>query len=186
MPQAPVQEVLDLLAKHRDVIYPGEQITVLELSLRTAFIAEEAKLPSNEITAALLRNLQHMLRLEGEEASSDEATGRYLRRWFGDSVVEPIRLQGSAKRYLCAIEPDYVGHLSDSSAKSLAAQGGPMSEDEAEEFSKLPYAEAAIRLLRLHDRAKLDGYSAPELDHFVPHLDAATVVVDKLSPSQLI
>jgi predicted HD phosphohydrolase len=186
MPQEPVKEVLDLLTEHRDLIYPGERITILELSLRTAFLAEEAKSPSTEITAALLHNLGHLLQNESEGKTSDEMVRDYLRRWFGDPVIEPIQMQIPAKRYLCATEPSYVGQLSESSSKSLAQQGGPMSPSEMEGFLKSPYAEAAIRLRHLHDRAKVDGSSAPEPDHFVPHLDASTIEIDHLSPAQIV
>ena len=193
MPQACVQEVLDLLTKHNEVVYPGERITILELSLRAAFLAEEAKAPSYEITAALLHNLGHLLRLESEGGAApdkltptDDITSGYLRRWFGDSVIVPIQLQVAAKRYLCASEPGYVDQLTDSSKHSLATQGGPMSAADAEEFLKSPHAEVAVRLRRLHDRAKLDGFSAPEIDRFVPHLDASTVIIDRLSASQIV
>lgn len=193
MPQVPVKEVLDLLAKHNEVVYPGERISILELSLRTAFLAEEAKAPSSEITAALLHNLGHLLHLENEGGAkpgrltaTDDITGDYLRRWFGDSVIEPIRLQVAAKRYLSAAEPGYADQLTGSSNQSLATQGGPMSPAEADEFQKSQYAEVAVRIRRLHDRAKVDGSSAPDLDHFVPHLDASTVVIDRLSASQFI
>lgn len=193
MPQEPVKEVLGLLVKEGDQPYPGERMTILEHSLRTAFLAEESKAPSYEVAAALLHNVGYLLDCESEGATErdggstrGDVTSDYLRRWFGDSVIEPIRLQAAAKRYLCATEPGYVSQLSESSAKLLAMQGGPMSAPDAEVFLKSSHAEAAVRLRRLHDRAKSDGSSAPELDHFVPHLDAATVVIDRLSPSQII
>lgn len=186
MPQEPVKEVLDLLTKNSDFVYPGEPLTILELSLRTAFLAEKSKAPSTEITAALLRNVGLLLQRESEGGAPDETVRSYLGRWFSDFVIEPIQLQVAAKRYLCATEPGYVGQLSESFSHSLAAQDGPMSESEVESFLKSPHAEAAIRLQRLHDRARVDGSSAPELDHFVPHLDASTIEIDHLSPAQIV
>ena len=29
-------------------------------------------------------------------------------RYFGPAVVDPVRLHVAAKRYLCAVEPDYL------------------------------------------------------------------------------
>jgi predicted HD phosphohydrolase len=47
-----------------------------------------------------------------------------LRRHFGEPVLAPIRLHVAAKRYLCAIDPDYRAELSAGSQRSLEMQGG--------------------------------------------------------------
>ena len=59
---------------------------------------------------------------------------RWLAERFGPEVSEPVRLHVAAKRYLCAVEPDYFGKLSPDSVRSLGLQGGPMSADEIEAF----------------------------------------------------
>ena len=93
-----------------------------------------------------------------------------------DSVIEPIRLHVAAKRYLCTAEPDYLAQLSESSAKSLALQGGPMSELEVEIFLSSPFADTAIRLRRWDDEAKIESLHTPALKHYLPHLQAASML----------
>jgi predicted HD phosphohydrolase len=66
-----------------------------------------------QVTAALLG--------QGAPASDAEADGdmrheeraaRYLARWFGSEVIEPIRLHVPTKRFLVATDPAYRETLS--------------------------------------------------------------------------
>ena len=191
MSQNPTKEMLELLAKHGDKPYPGETMTLLEHSIRTAWLAEQQKVPSTEIVAALLHNLEQILYNPGQNAAPagndnapQEITRHYIRRWFGEAVFEPIRMQSEATRYLQAKEPEYAGQISEASSRVLQVGRGPMTEAEAEAFLKSPYAEAAIRLRRWHDMAMVQNLSAPPLDHFLPHLDAASTVTDHLGPAE--
>ena len=54
---------------------------------------------------------------------------------FGPDVTAPIALHVEAKRYLCAVEPDYFDRLSEASRLSLATQGGAMTAAEAAAFA---------------------------------------------------
>lgn len=192
MSQNPTKEMLELLAKHGDKPYPGEAITLLEHSIRTAWLAEQEKVPSTKIVAALLHNLEQILYNPGQNAAPtgkdnapEEITHHhYIRRWFGEPVFEPIRMQPEATRYLQAKEPEYASQISETSAKELQKGKGPMTEAEADAFLKLPYAEAAIRLRHWHDMAMVQNLSAPPLDHFLPHLDAASTVTDHIRAAE--
>jgi predicted HD phosphohydrolase len=94
----------------------------------------------------------------------------FLVRYFPADVTEPVRLHVAAKRYLCAIEPDYFGLLSPDSVLSLSLQGGPMSPPEVAAFRAERYAEAAVLLRRCDDAAKVKDLPTPDLEHFVPFL----------------
>ncbi len=76
---------------------------------------------------------------EGVDDRHEEQGQRWLERWFGPEVTEPVRLHVAAKRFLCATEPDYFGRLAPDSVLSLSLQGGPMS---AEEVAAVPRAPA--------------------------------------------
>lgn len=68
-----------------------------------------------------------------------------------------------AKRYLCAIDPEYHAGLSGASKRSLEVQGGPMNEQELRAFEQMAGTDAAIALRRRDDRAKVAGKSVPPL-----------------------
>ena len=64
------------------------------------------------ITAALLHDVGHLLHQlpdrtpdEGVDDQHEQLAGRWLARWFGPEVVEPIRMHVDAKRDLCASSP---------------------------------------------------------------------------------
>jgi predicted HD phosphohydrolase len=57
--------------------------------------------------------------------------------------------------------------------QSLALQGGPFSQAEAEEFANRPFAMKAVALRRWDDEAKLKDFAVPGLDHYLPRLLAA-------------
>jgi gamma-butyrobetaine dioxygenase len=182
MTEKPVQDLLDLLRARGNASYFGERVSVLEHSLQAAHFAEQANAPSTEIAAALLHDVGHLLHHEAEDIADqghdtkhEEIACAHLRQWFGDSVVAPVQMHVAAKRYLCAAEPGYLAQLSESSIKSLALQGGPMSPEEAAAFLASPFAESAIRLRRWDDEAKIEHLPTPPLDYFLPHLIAASI-----------
>ena len=81
------------------------------------------------------------------------ARAQWLAERFSPEVSEPVRLHVAAKRYLCAVEPDYFGKLSPDSVRSLGLQGGPMSADEIETFRRHPQHAEAVRLRRYDEEA---------------------------------
>lgn len=54
--------------------------------------------------------------------------------------------------------------------RSLALQGGPMSQREAAAFEALPQAGAAVRLRRFDEAAKVKDLATPPVAHFLPHV----------------
>jgi predicted HD phosphohydrolase len=90
----------------------------------------------------------------------------WLQQFFPEQVTESIRLHVPAKRYLCAVDAQYWSGLSDGSKTSLVKQGGPMTEREVDEFELTPGYEAAVRLRRIDDRAKVVGLDVPPLSHY--------------------
>lgn len=148
-------------------------------ALQAATLAEAAGCSSALITACLLHDIGHMVHDLGEDPASQGIDDRheelgqvFLRDHFGPEVTEPVRLHVAAKRYLCGTEADYFARLSSDSVRSLALQGGPMSEAEAAAFRAQPYALDAVQLRRFDEGAKVKGLETPPAAHFVPHLRA--------------
>jgi predicted HD phosphohydrolase len=81
-------------------------------------------------------------------------------------------LHVAAKRYLCGVDTDYLRRLSPASIQSLGLQGGPLTEEEAEEFIHSPYSQQAILVRRWDDLAKVPGLATPALQHYRPLLES--------------
>jgi phosphonate degradation associated HDIG domain protein len=162
--------------------YFGEPVSQLEHALQTAFQAEQEGASDTLIAAALLHDVGHLLHNAPEDIADRGVDGRHervgatwLARYFPAAVTEPIRLHVEAKRYLCAIDDAYQRGLSAASIRSLALQGGPMSDEEVREFVASPYAREGARLRRWDDLAKVAGLKAPELAQYQSLLENLSV-----------
>lgn len=149
-------------------------------ALQAAWLAEKSGCSSALITACLLHDIGHMVHDLGEDPAGrgiddrhEELGQAYLQDHFGPDVTEPVRLHVAAKRYLCGTEADYFACLSPDSVRSLALQGGPMTEAEAASFRAKPHALDAVQLRRFDEGAKVRGLETPLAEHFVPHIRAS-------------
>lgn len=173
-----MQEIWDALAKRGHEEYGGELVTQLEHGVQAATLAEKEGAGDVLITAALLHDVGHMIDVppgetiatiadKGIDAVHEDVGAAYLKRWFGDEVLWPIRHHVAAKRYLCLRKPGYMEALSPASVKSLALQGGPFTDAEADEWLKQPFAHEGVRLRVWDDLAKDPEMVTPPLAHFI-------------------
>ncbi|MGC7404470.1 phosphonate degradation HD-domain oxygenase [Pandoraea pneumonica] len=175
-------DIRTLFDKFGSLAYSGEPVTQLEHALQSGALAQSEGADEALVAASFLHDLGHLLNLQGEtptERGIDDLHQYYalpfLRPLFGDAVLEPIRLHVDAKRCLCAVDAEYFSQLSADSVRSLALQGGVFSEEEAKTFLGREHAEAAMRLRRWDDRAKIAGMETPSLDHFMKVLERVTI-----------
>ena len=180
MPHKIVEFLLDLLAKKgSNLQYGNEKVTQLEHALQCAELAEQHKLPNSIIAAALLHDIGHLLYEdkdpihEGKDGHHENLGADYLAKYFGEEVINPIRAHVDSKKYLASVEDEYYNFFSEASQISLAAQGGPFSKEEAEEFIKKPFMKEAVKMRRFDDMAKILNKKTPDLNHFKPYLDKA-------------
>ena len=173
MQTSTVDQVFEVLATGGGTAYFGEPVTVLEHSLQAAWIIQQNGGESTLVAAALLHDLGHLLHLQGEDAAQRGLDTRHeelgvaaLAGHLPAVVLDPIRMHVAAKRYLCFAEPKYRKALSPSSVESLALQGGPMTEAEAEGYLAEPHALEAVRLRRADDAAKIAGMAVPGLESY--------------------
>jgi phosphonate degradation associated HDIG domain protein len=179
MTQDAVTELASLLEGKGARRYGLSAVNQLQHALQAALLAEQAGCDAALVTAALLHDIGHMVHGLGESPAEEgiddrhEELGRaFLAPMFGPEVTEPVRLHVPAKRYLCAAEPAYVATLSPDSVLSLKLQGGAMSADEVARFRALPHAEAAVRLRRFDEAAKVAELPTPPVAHFLPYVRA--------------
>jgi len=150
--------------------YLGEPVSIGTHMLQAGALAEAAGAEPQLVAAALLHDIGH---LRGEPDNRHGPAGaRWLSRWFGEAVTEPVRLHVAAKRYLCAAEPGYFELLSAESVRTLALQGGPMTPGEQAAFEALPHARDAVAVRRWDDAAKAPAVTPLGFAHFAPLLAA--------------
>ena len=155
--------------------YGGEAVTQLEHALQCATLAETGNQSQEMIVACLLHDIGHLLDKSSDREKNDNHESRaipLLQQFFSAAVTEPIRLHVRAKQYLCAVDAGYWETLSPQSRHTLQLQGGIFNKIEAEKFINQPFAQQAVQLRQWDDRAKVVGFSTPDLDHFVPIVTA--------------
>jgi gamma-butyrobetaine dioxygenase len=172
--------------------YLGEDVTMIQHQLQAGALAIGCG--DALVVAALLHDIGHVIGREEDgagaadaladdrDAHHDASGARWLSRWFGPEVTEPVRLHVAAKRYLVATESAYAAKLSEASAHTLRLQGGPMSPDEVGEFESLPYAHDAVALRRLDEAAKDASLDVPGLDIHRDVLRRAMIVKVRTVP----
>jgi phosphonate degradation associated HDIG domain protein len=169
-----------LFAERGDSAYGGERVSQREHALQAAAPARRDGAGAALIVAALLHDVGHLLHDlpddapgRGVDDTHEALAARWLSRWFGPGVVEPVRLHVDAKRYLCAVEPEYLRRLSAPSTVSLRLQGGPMSADEVRAFRESPHQAEAVALRRWDDEAKHPGLAVPDFESYTPTIEEA-------------
>ena len=148
----PINQNRDLFDQRGHLAY-GEGVSQLQHALQAASLAERDDAPSNLIVAALLHDFGHLLHGLPEDVAEQGVDGhheqigeKWLEKYFGPEVSQPVRLHVAAKRYQCTINSDYFSQLSSASKKSFALQGGKMSGDEIIAFEKNPFFKDALQL----------------------------------------
>lgn len=175
-----IDEIFRVFGEYGAEQYLGEQVSMMEHMLQSAYAAEQDGAPSRLVAAALLHDYGHFIHGLPEDSADhgvdtrhEEVAYRFLAEHFGEEIAEPIRMHVAAKRYLCAVEPAYLAELSPASIHSLELQGGPYAPDEVAEFEASPHAETAVRLRRYDDVGKVPGLATPDLEHYRPILESA-------------
>ncbi len=175
-----LEPLVEMFAGAGTAEYLGEPVTMAQHMLQAGARAEAAGAPPHLVAAALLHDLGHVdgevvtgLELMAGTDNRHSHTAPMLGRWFGPEVTEPVRLHVAAKRYLCAVEPDYHDQLSEASKYTLKVQGGVMTPEQAAEFAALPGAADAVAVRRWDEEAKdPNADTPPAFEHFLPLLAA--------------
>jgi [1-hydroxy-2-(trimethylamino)ethyl]phosphonate dioxygenase len=172
-----VDFIVDIFDRRGADSYLGEAVTMSQHMLQAALLAEESGAGDDMIAAALLHDIGHYTNEFPEDALEkgidnrhDTAGAAVLAQFFPESVTACVRHHVQAKRYLCATDPDYFNQLTPASVHSLDLQGGPMNEQEIEEFRALPHLDAIIQIRKWDDGGKIEAKPTPPIAHYTPML----------------
>lgn len=174
--------IADIFERRGAESYLGEQVTMSEHMLQGACLAEQDNASDELVVAALLHDIGHYTSEFGtyspedrKDKYHDAAGARVLEPYFPPVITQCVRLHVAAKRYLCAVDPDYLGQLSKPSIHSLSLQGGPMNEEEVAEFESSPFHKEAIMVRKWDDEGKVAGMKTKS---FGDYTDMLQKIVD--------
>ena len=160
----------------------GEDVTETQHALQCATFARANGESPAVVAACLLHDYGHLVHDLGEDIADHGVDAHHetlganrLARLFTPEVVEPVRLHVAAKRYLCWKLPHYYDGLSEASQKSLALQGGPMTDAEGHAFEQHPHYENAVILRRYDDMGKVADMKTPDFEAFRADLEAFAI-----------
>ena len=121
-------------------LYIGEKVTISENMIQTAMLAEKNNCSTSLVCSSLLHDYGHFILENPDDLINKKKDGKhedigyeFLKKYFVNDVVKPIKYHVEAKRYLVRDEK-YYHILSEASKVSLKLQGGIMDDKEAKEF----------------------------------------------------
>jgi predicted HD phosphohydrolase len=172
-----VQEIVDACASMQGLPYDGEPVDQLEHALQCAAIARSEHGEPEFVVAALLHDIARApavagIPYDGPREHHGATAARWLEPRVGARIAWLAEQHVAAKRYLVATDADYHACLTDVSARTLIAQGGPMSADEVAAFEAHPDHALALRLREIDDAGKVPGAAVPGLEAYVADLEA--------------
>ena len=141
-------------------LYIGEKVTLTEHMIQTAMNAEKAKSSDSLVCACLLHDYGHFILENPDKLVKKKLNGKhedigyeYLKKFFKEDMVTPIKYHVLAKRYL-ARNKKYYSLLSKASKISLKLQGGTLNKKESKDFEKQNFFKNTIKLRKFDEAAK--------------------------------
>jgi phosphonate degradation associated HDIG domain protein len=166
-----IQAISELYQKRGNLHYDGEGVSQLAHAWQCGMLAKDYGASPKLQLAAWLHDIGHLLsKKEGTPTSygyddhHEQTGGKYLAQLFSEEVSQPVFMHVLAKRYLVSTDPEYQKSLSPDSIRSLALQGGNMTEQECAEFIGHPFAQDAIQLRRWDELGKSAQLAMPTED----------------------
>ena len=175
-----IEKIIDKFQNNKS-LYIGEKVTIAEHMIQSAMMAEKIKSKDTLICSCLLHDYGHFILDDPDELVREKKDGKhedvgyeYLKKYFKEEIVEPIKNHVLAKRYL-ARDQKYFNILSPASITSLKLQGGLMSDDEAQTFEKNKYFKDSIKLRRFDEAAKNEGVKIKDIIEYKSLLQASLI-----------
>jgi predicted HD phosphohydrolase len=159
------RQLLEVFEIRGQLTYEGESLNQLEHAWQCGQLAKSAGASETLQLAAWLHDVGHLFTnlagtptLKGVDDRHEVVGAELLHLLWGPEVSQPVRLHVQAKRYMFTCVPGYTDKLSTDSMRSLALQGGPMSDSECEVFRADTFSDDAQRLRSWDEAAKRNGW----------------------------
>ena len=158
-------ELLQIYTAHGSADYIGEPITQQSHMLQAAYMAMKSGADNELILAAFFHDIGHLCanddapKMDGLGIVDHEGIGaRFLAsRGCSTRLCTLVESHVQAKRYLCWKNPKYLAQLSEASRGTLEFQGGPMTTEEANEFTNRKDYHDILRLRVWDEQAKIEN-----------------------------
>lgn len=161
------------------------KMTELDHGLQCAYELALAAPEDVELqVAGLLHDIAHRMDHEHGGPQHGVLGGQAVIGLMGPRVAELVESHVPAKRWLVTRDQAYRSILSPISIMTLEAQGGTMTDEEADAFETTTWWQDALVLRRADDNAKTPGREVPDLDHWVPAINALAAGVSAPAPAQ--
>ena len=184
--QGVVEFIRQVFEKRGAEAYLGECVTMSEHMLQSAALAEAADAGDELIVAALLHDVGHFSNDFPDDALEqsidnrhEEAGANLLAPWFSELIVDCVRHHVAAKRYLCAVDPEYYSTLSPASVHTLKLQGGAMSADAVDVFAKQENLNSILQVRRWDEAGKIARKHTPSFEHYLPMMRRVLQTADR-------
>ncbi len=165
----------DIFERRGGEEYLGEPVTMAEHMLQGAHFAAKAGEPDMIVVSALLHDIGHFTSEFGTFSMDDtkdrlheEAGAEVLEAYFPTLVTDCVRYHVAAKRYLCAVKPEYYKRLSEASIHSLNLQGGAMGDAEVEAFEQNPNLAEIVKVRYYDEAGKRGDLETKPFSHYAP------------------
>ncbi|MET9487848.1 HD domain-containing protein [Nocardia sp. NPDC006630] len=167
-----VEDLMTLLADCEDAWdmpdRSGDPVDILDHDRQCAELLRQQFPDDEELqVAGLVHDIGHVL-VPGDDAGHGRHGANAVRGLLGPRVARLVELHVTAKRYLAATDAVHTATLSESSQRTLIAQGGPMTSEEIATFESGPDFTAALALRRADDAGKVIGLTVHSLDSWQP------------------
>ena len=170
-----IEKIIDILGNANEREYIGEPISQLEHALQCAHFAEKCKGTEEVILACLFHDIGHLCAPAGSPemdglgiVDHEKIGGEFLQKiGFSDLIIDLVENHVQGKRYLCFKNPSYYKQLSPASKGTLDFQGGPMSEEEANQYENHEFFEQRILVRRCDEMAKKKDLTVAPLEDYV-------------------
>jgi predicted HD phosphohydrolase len=172
-----VDEIVAACESMAGLPYDGEPVDQLQHALQCAALARGRREDREFVVAALLHDIARApavagIPYDGPREHHGETAARWLAPRVGPRVAWLAEQHVAAKRYLVATHPEYASRLTEVSARTLRAQGGPMTAAEVEAFRAHPDWRLAVELREIDDQGKVPGARVPGLAEYRDDLAA--------------
>lgn len=170
-----IDEIFEFYESKGAEAYAGEKVSQLEHMLQTAQLASEEGYDNDVVLAAFFHDIGHLCITESQENQMNgygtidhETVGAHylLGKGFTAKMAKLVQGHVKTKRYLVFKYHNYRAQLSEASLKTLAYQGGPMSQKEAYDFENELWFELHLKMREWDDKAKVVNKKTQPISYY--------------------